>query len=253
MSKRNHIPTDEELTQDEIAYRNEKDPHHTLNINQLRYRTEQQKRNQAAKAEKQQRLAVKEEARKKIKEEQQRQKMEEKLRKQLEKEYAATSESSQEIPDDDDQTDRKMSLEQYLETAHNISDVADVDDLTKILHARLVLESQNLTLRPQDYISAIRMLRDIKLADNPPEVPDPYALEQQSREELCQTFTEAISAHFHIWLSAHKMAHAKWMLPVIAQFFRMIFLDQPYEGLLQRISETVESIYDETAHAPTES
>jgi len=212
------VPYNSELTPGQLAWRKENDPNRILTIAQIAHRMERD----TIKAERE--LA--------------------KRREEEEKQKQRISASELRQPGE------KVSVEQFMSMASDVSERAGVGDLVKVLHANMVMASQNLDLRPQDFITSIRMLREMEKEDNPTVTIDPYEIEPMSRDETCELFLEAITAHFHVWRKQHDEQSALWLVPFLEEIISMIFLDKPLSGLVKRVSNVIgEHYYEEDSAA----
>jgi hypothetical protein len=213
-----HIPDDEELTPEQAEWRAKNDPKHRLNFNQIVFRIASEKHSAAEEAKRE----AAEEAKRKAT-----------LKGMAEDVHAADGKN-------------KVSIEQFIALARDVSDRADLDDLVKVLHANLIISSQNMDLRPQDFIASIRMLRELQQNDTEAEVVDPYAIDTLSEEETCRILVESITAQFHVWRQredTENIRAALWLVTFIDEFLRMIFLGKPYGGIVEEVAKNVERAY----------
>jgi hypothetical protein len=244
---------DEELNEEERAWREIHDPEKTLNLNQIHFRVNHAKEDAKRRAENKARkekerieAKAKKLAEKMAKEEQKetRQEQRDKEKAKLERQkllhqqdlertrqaqatlQARHAQQQAEKAGEGGDVATGMSLEEYVRKAQSLSGQATIEDLLSILHARLVMTSHNLELTPRDYMSALRMLREIQDQNAPKTEEDPYEVEPMAPEDLTERTTEVLMVYLRLWETQHAM-EVRWLEPILRELLHCVFLNQP--------------------------
>jgi len=241
------IPKDEDLNTQEVLWRDEHDPEHKLNLNQVQFRTKQHAKFMLQAEERKEReLALKEKAHDLVMKKQEAKedavlrrdefKQNELLRDRIERIQHELHEERTK----NSQKPTSVSVEEFMASARDLSEKATVDDLMQVLQARMIMASQHMELRPQDYIASVKMLRELTREENPVEVQDPYELTILDDEELCEVFIETLLVHFRHWESQQQPeVRLHWIPTFIRELILTIVLNRECPELLKDVSMCV--------------